>query len=268
MSYYRAQYQSATLRKQEVQWLLELVIGVKEASTSCKTSLTLIVGDFPISFAQHCHLGLTDLMVLKRCNKRATKTNSSNLINISPKKYLQVNCSVWGSVDGWRSYMHTHPPFFCCDGGMLKSRGTSEDSSSLCSIIHHLWLQNSLGSLWGYTLYPDGKTRAPLSPCLLRGPGPLVHRSTQGVPSLPCSHQSHQKEIKNALVQAICKSHVHWKRLPKSKRGVWQRLAASLNPPTEITKRERCNLFLFYFPIIINLYICDVSPNAHLYQHK
>lgn len=77
------------------------------------------------------------------------------------------------------------------NGGMLKSSGTSEDSSSLCSIIHHLWLQNSLGSPWRYTLYPDGKTPAPLRACLLHGPA--VHPSVHAVPSLPCSHQSHQK---------------------------------------------------------------------------
>lgn len=67
---------------------------------------------------------------------------------------------------------------------MFKSSGTSEGSSSLCSIIHHLELQNSPGSPWGYTRYPDGKTPAPQRACLL--PGPAVHRSIQAVPSLPC----------------------------------------------------------------------------------
>lgn len=68
-----------------------------------------------------------------------------------------------------------------CDGGMLKSSGTSEDSSSLCSIIHHLWLQNSVGSPWGCTLYPDGKTPVPLRACLLPRPqpcGPLEYTTS------------------------------------------------------------------------------------------
>lgn len=68
----------------------------------------------------------------------------------------------------------------------------SEDSSALCSIIHHLWLQNSLGSLRGYARYPDGKSRRAAESLFTLRPA-LLHRSIQPVPSLPCSHQSHQK---------------------------------------------------------------------------
>lgn len=94
------------------------------------------------------------------------------------------------SQHGQRSWNHqrslhpslsrTHIPSLC-DGGMLKSSGTSEDSSSLCSIIHHIWLQNSPGSPWGYTLYPDGKTPVPPGPCLLPRPelrSPLEYTSS------------------------------------------------------------------------------------------
>lgn len=52
----------------------------------------------------------------------------------------------------------------------------SEDSSSLCSIIHHLWLQNSLGSPRGYALYPDRTPRrATVSLFTLRPRGPLEY---------------------------------------------------------------------------------------------
>lgn len=55
----------------------------------------------------------------------------------------------------------------------------SEDSSSLCSIIHHLWLQNSLGSPRGYALYPDGKSRrATESLFTLRPRGPLEYTTS------------------------------------------------------------------------------------------
>lgn len=55
----------------------------------------------------------------------------------------------------------------------------SEDSSSLCSIIHHLWLQNSLGSPRGYALHPDGKSRrATESLFTLRPPRPLGYTSS------------------------------------------------------------------------------------------
>lgn len=81
------------------------------------------------------------------------------------------------------------------DGGMRKRSGTSEDSSSLCSIIHHLWLQNSLGSPWGYTLYPDGKTPVPLRGCLLSGPQhhcvPLEYTTRSLL------YQAHIRAIKN-----------------------------------------------------------------------
>lgn len=78
---------------------------------------------------------------------------------------------------------------------MRKRSGTSEDSSSLCSIIHHLWLQNSLGSPWGYTLYPDGKTPVPLRGCLLSGPQhhcvPLEYTTRSLL------YQAHIRAIKN-----------------------------------------------------------------------
>lgn len=102
------------------------------------------------------------------------------------------------------SHIHTHTPFYC-NGGMLKSTRTSEDSSSLCSIIHHLWLQNSPGSPWGYTLYPDGKTPVPLRACLL--PGPSI--ASTGVYNQSLHFHAHIRAIKYKSKADWCKPFVN-----------------------------------------------------------
>lgn len=147
---------------------------------------------------------------------------------------------------------------------MLKSSGTSEDSSSLCSIIHHLWLQNSLGSPWGYTLYPDGKTPAPLRACLL--PNPVVDWSIQPVPSLPCSHQSHQKKNQKQAgashLLISCSLALFENHLPNQK-APFSRLAACLSLLTMMTfwqmSQKQLTLlytvFLLFFSVGLNLYI-------------
>lgn len=68
----------------------------------------------------------------------------------------------------------------------------SEDSASLCSIIHHLWLQNSLGSPRGYALYPDGKSRRAAESAVYSA----ASRST-GVYNQSLHFHAHIRAIKN-----------------------------------------------------------------------
>lgn len=179
------------------------------------------------------------------------------------------------------SLTHKHTPFSPCDRGMLKSCGASEDSSSLCSIIHHLWLQNSLGSPWGYALYPDGETPVPPSVCC-RTP------SSTGVYKQSPHFHTHNTTIKNKSKTNWCKPCVNLmlavlNPLTGSKSFIsmtGSSLKSSSNDDivANVTGTVYpCNLLVSYLflSLIATLYIftrCrynDIfSRNAHLYQHK
>lgn len=141
---------------------------------------------------------------------------------------------------------------------MWKRSGTSEDSSSLCSIIHHLWLQNSLGSPWGYTRYPDGKTPVPPRGCLLSGLSPL--RAT-GAYNRSLHFHAHIRAIKNKSKPEWCEPFVNvmfagafWNHLPNRKASFlrdWQptfNLQADDGILAVITETICCAVRFLLFP--------------------